>query len=74
MVKLLTRSAPIASIPVSRYSMLQKTTPMAGKGAQLEPKKAALVGAGPVRHFSSYPEHLVLEMPNLSPTMEKVSC
>lgn len=25
------------------------------------------------RGFASYPDHLKLEMPNLSPTMEKVS-
>lgn len=27
----------------------------------------------PMRFFGSLPEHLKLEMPNLSPTMEKVS-
>lgn len=27
----------------------------------------------PSRSFASYPDHLKLEMPNLSPTMEKVS-
>jgi len=33
----------------------------------------ALVNVGSVRRFASYPHHIVLEMPNLSPTMEKVT-
>ena len=35
--------------------------------------KKPIMGAVPMRAFSgSLPEHIVLEMPNLSPTMEKV--
>lgn len=33
----------------------------------------ALVSIGGVRRFASLPEHIKLEMPNLSPTMEKVN-
>ena len=32
-----------------------------------------LDGQRPIRQFSSLPDHIKLEMPNLSPTMEKVS-
>lgn len=32
-----------------------------------------IVSAGGMRMFSSLPDHVLLEMPNLSPTMEKVS-
>lgn len=41
-----------------------------GAFAIFQPKLMAQV---PVRYFSSLPDHVKLEMPNLSPTMEKVS-
>lgn len=39
--------------------------------AQAEPAKAAPAKAA--APSKSYPDHILLEMPNLSPTMEKVS-
>ena len=37
-------------------------------------RKSFLMGSPiQMRMFSSYPDHLKMEMPNLSPTMEKVS-
>jgi pyruvate dehydrogenase E2 component (dihydrolipoamide acetyltransferase) len=41
--------------------------------AQAAPAKAAPAKAAPAAPAKSYPDHIVLEMPNLSPTMEKVS-
>ena len=37
-------------------------------------RQSLVMGKVPMRMFSSYPDHIKLEMPNLSPTMEKVSC
>jgi len=39
--------------------------------AQAAPAKAAPAKAAPAAPAKSYPDHIVLEMPNLSPTMEK---
>jgi hypothetical protein len=33
-----------------------------------------IVSIGSMRSFASLPDYIKLEMPNLSPTMEKVSC
>jgi hypothetical protein len=73
MAKLITRSARMASIPTARYSMLQKSVQGTFQTTQLIREKTSGLVAVPARMFSSYPDHLKLEMPNLSPTMEKVS-
>lgn len=35
--------------------------------------KPMVMSQFPLRNFASLPDHIMLEMPNLSPTMEKVS-
>lgn len=47
-----------------------------GEAAEPAPAQAAPAQAAPAQPSApakSYPDHIVLEMPNLSPTMEKVS-
>ena len=56
--KSLTSASKAAQIPVTN----KNTQPVYVMGCKPQ-----------VRAFSSYPDHMKLEMPNLSPTMEKVS-
>ena len=49
----------------NKMNYLTKVQPMIGRSFKATYKQ--------YRAFSSLPEHIKLEMPNLSPTMEKVS-
>jgi hypothetical protein len=51
----------------SRMTFLTKSTNISAHNFN------KIVSAGSVRNFSALPYHVKLEMPNLSPTMEKVS-
>lgn len=57
------RSAPMLRQAAMSYFMVNKNAPSA---------EAKLFMATARRAFSSFPPHVKLEMPNLSPTMEKV--
>ena len=52
-------------------SMLQKTHH--GAMNYLKQSRPIVFHKMAIRQFSSLPDHIKLEMPNLSPTMEKVS-
>ena len=58
--------------PALKSSLLQR----ASMGTKLTMQSRGLFnlnGPTAIRQFSSLPDHIKLEMPNLSPTMEKVS-
>ena len=56
--------AAVQAGPLMQFSMCARTTARRAVPVQV-------MGSAPSRAFS-LPDHIVLEMPNLSPTMEKV--
>ena len=59
--KLATRSAVVATPRMGLMTINKPTT-----------QYKTLVNVGSIRKFASLPDYIKLEMPNLSPTMEKV--
>lgn len=60
--RVLSKAKPLLATPHRSFMRIAPSKPFSG---------ALLTGKTSVRMFSSYPDHIKLEMPNLSPTMEK---